>query len=91
MQPMAEKNNNHSDVLSSHLSFGEIPVYSSVKGKTDSHDNDGEDYGHCDGNSLPINPDVMPRASTKNAKGSKTMQTIAGVAGNILEWYGTYV
>ncbi len=34
--------------------------------------------------SLP-HPDEIPREKVK--KGNKTMQTIAGVAGNVLEWY----
>eukprot|EP01083_Nonionella_stella_P009796 28068_1 len=35
------------------------------------------------GNSLP-SPDGLERTGTKN---NKTMETIAGVAGNVLEWY----
>ncbi len=38
------------------------------------------------GNSLP-NPDTIARAERKSKlKGNKTLETIAGVAGNVLEW-----
>mmetsp|Transcript_19 Transcript_19/g.47 ORF Transcript_19/g.47 Transcript_19/m.47 type:complete len:480 (-) Transcript_19:441-1880(-) len=46
-----------------------------------------------DGNTLP-SPDELDRvrdmrngAGTGNGKGNKTMQNIAGIAGNVLEWY----
>jgi hypothetical protein len=66
---------------SSSLDVLKSQVYSSVErrgGNKNSDDDDDELF-------VLGSSDEIPRVRTK--KTNKTMQTIAGVAGNILEWY----
>ena len=51
------------------------------------YDNDDDDDDVFAMHSIP-HPDEIPRAKhTKSLCGGKAMQTFAGVAGNVLEWY----
>jgi len=70
------------DDTSTGIEAGMISSRSSSQEHTSIARGNNEDLT-SNGNSLP-SPDGLERTGTKN---NKTMQTIAGVAGNVLEWY----
>ena len=79
--------------MASQIIFSESDEGSGLDEHEYSDDKDDAELFSYGAASLP-DPREIPNTKTKNIKSQKCMQTIAGVAGNVLEWcvyvYWTY-